>query len=59
MKLKRKPSKIGKLLIEEGYVTEEDINRALEIQAEEAEAANVPLGIALVHKGFITKEQRA
>ena len=57
MKPKRKPSKIGKLLIEEGYVTEADINRALEIQAEEAEAANVPLGIALVHKGFITKEQ--
>lgn len=45
------------LLIKEGLVKEEDIEKALEIQRRKAEAAKIPLGEILVKKGLISRDQ--
>jgi hypothetical protein len=49
--------KIGELLIKDGLVTKEDIERALEIQKEEIKESELPLGMLLVKNGRITKTQ--
>ncbi len=51
------PPKIGELLIQEGFVTQDDVNQALDIQRREAEAAKNPLGKLLLQNGLISKEQ--
>jgi type IV pilus assembly protein PilB len=51
------PPKIGELLIKDGLVKKEDIERALEIQKEENKESELPLGMLLVKKGLITKNQ--
>ncbi|MBW2248015.1 MAG: Flp pilus assembly complex ATPase component TadA [Deltaproteobacteria bacterium] len=49
--------KIGELLIKDGLVKKEDIERALEIQKEEIKESELPLGMLLVKNGLITKNQ--
>lgn len=48
--------RIGDLLVKEGFVKQEDIQRALTIQKEEAELAKYPLGQILVRMGAIQEE---
>lgn len=48
--------KIGDLLVKEGFVKQEDIQRALTIQKEESELAKYPLGQILVRMGALTEE---
>jgi len=50
------PFKIGELLIKEGFVKREDVERALEIQKREEEETKIPFGLILVKKGFLSKE---
>lgn len=50
-------AKIGDLLVKEGFVKQNDVKTALEIQAAEAEASNLPLGLLLVKKGLLTENQ--
>jgi len=49
--------KIGELLVKEGRVKKEDIERALEIQRKETKESELPLGMLLVKNGLITKNQ--
>ena len=49
--------KIGELLVKEGLVKKEDIERALEIQRKETKESELPLGMLLVKNGLITKNQ--
>jgi type IV pilus assembly protein PilB len=49
--------KIGELLVKEGFATEEDIERALDIQKSEKEEQKLPLGMVLVKRGLLTSEQ--
>ncbi len=49
--------KIGELLIKDGLVKKEDIERALEIQKQEIKESELPLGMLLVKNGLITKNQ--
>jgi type IV pilus assembly protein PilB len=51
------PPKIGELLVQEGFVTQDQIDQALDIQRREAETAKNPLGKLLVQNGLISKEQ--
>ncbi len=48
--------RIGDLLVKEGFVKQEDIQRALAIQKEEAELAKYPLGQILVLTGALQEE---
>jgi len=50
-------SKIGELLVREGFIKKEDVERGLEIQQKEAEESELPLGMLLVKNGLITKNQ--
>ena len=45
------------LLIKEGLVKEEDIEKALEIQRRKAEEAKIPLGEILIKKSLISRDQ--
>jgi len=45
--------KIGELLVKDGLVKKEDIERALEIQKEEIKESELPLGMLLVKNGLI------
>ena len=51
------PSTIGVLLVEEGIISQKDLERALEIQRGDAEGANTPFGLILVKNGFISEEE--
>ncbi len=53
--MKKQASQIGALLVKEGFVKEEDIDRALEIQKRDAEEIKMPFSMILVNKGFLTK----
>jgi type IV pilus assembly protein PilB len=44
----------GELLVEEGFVKEEDIQRALLVQKEEAELSKLPLGQILMRLGVLS-----
>ncbi len=48
--------RIGALLVREGFVRQEDIQRALEIQKKEVELSRYPLGQILVGMGAIKEE---
>ncbi len=50
-------SKVGLFLINEGLVKEEDMEKALEIQKQEAEESRTPLGRILVREGLLSKNQ--
>ena len=54
--VKKPASKVGSLLVKEGFVTEEDIARALEIQKKNSEEIKMPFGMLLVHKGFLSMQ---
>ena len=47
---------IDTLLVEEGIVSQQDLERALEIQGGDAELAHTPLGLTLVKKGYISEK---
>jgi len=49
--------RIGDLLVREGFVKQEEIQRALTIQKEETELARYPLGQILVRMGAIQEQQ--
>ena len=49
--------KTGELLIREGFITENDLNKALLTQKEEAEEADIPFDILLVKKEFLNASQ--
>ena len=51
------PSIIGALLIKEGFLTEEGLKRAIDIQKSEIEEIKMPFWSILVKKGFVTVEQ--
>ncbi len=51
-----KNMRIGDLLVREGFIREEDVQKALEIQREEKELSNYPLGQILVKMGAIKEE---
>ena len=47
---------IDNLLVEEGIVSQQDLDRALEIQSSDAILAHTPLGLTLVKKGYFSAE---
>ncbi|SPD72714.1 GSPII_E-like protein [uncultured Desulfobacterium sp.] len=49
--------KIGELLVKEGFLQEEKLKKAIDIQKKESEEIKMPLGMILVKKGFLTEEQ--
>jgi hypothetical protein len=49
-------TRLGSLLVKEGFVTEEDIEKALEIQKKDADEVKMPFSMILVNKGFLTKQ---
>jgi len=49
-------SNVASLLVSEGFVTEEDIESALEIQKKDTEEIKMPFSMILVNKGFLTKQ---
>jgi type IV pilus assembly protein PilB len=49
--------KIGELLVKDGLVKKEDVEKALEIQKQENKESELPLGMLLVKNGLITKNQ--
>jgi len=49
--------KTGELLIREGFITENDLNKALSIQKEEAKDSDIPFDILLGKKGFLNASQ--
>ncbi|MCD4720825.1 MAG: Flp pilus assembly complex ATPase component TadA [Desulfobacula sp.] len=54
---KQKEKKIGELLIREGFITEDDLDKALLIQKKEASDAEVSFDILLIKKGFLNASQ--
>jgi type IV pilus assembly protein PilB len=50
-------SKVGALLVKEGFLNEENLRRAFDIQQKEAEEIKMPFSNILVKKGFLTEEQ--
>ena len=48
---------IDTLLVEEGIVSQQDLERALEIQSSDVEVAKMPLSQNLIKKGFISEEE--
>ncbi len=48
--------KIGELLVREGFIKEEDVQKALAIQGQERSWADFPLGEILVKMGSLTQE---
>jgi len=54
--IKESASNVGSLLVKEGFVTEEDIESALEIQKKDTEEIKMPFSMILVNKGFLTKQ---
>lgn len=49
----RRYRKLGEILVEKGFITREELERALEIQKEEKK----PLGEVLIETGYITEDQ--
>ena len=50
--------RLGSLALRSKLVTPDQLRRALALQAEEAlEGRAVPIGVLLVRKGFLTREQ--
>lgn len=49
--------KTGELLVREGYLSSEDLNKALKIQQHERKEASLPIEDLLVHKGFLNLSQ--
>jgi hypothetical protein len=49
-------TKVASLLVTEGFVTEEDIESALEIQKKDTEEIKMPFAMLLVNKGFLTRQ---
>jgi len=47
--------RIGELLVKEGFVAEQDVQKALAIQQEEAMLVNLPIGQILIKMGFISR----
>jgi len=54
---KKVAPRIGELLVREGFLKKPDLKRALEVQRQEAEAADLPLGEMMVQRRLISKEQ--
>lgn len=54
---KKVAPRIGELMVREGFLKEEELKRALEMQRQDAEAADLPLGEMMVQQGLISKEQ--
>jgi len=52
-----KEPKIGELLIREGFITENDLNKARLIQKKEAKEADIPFDVLLRKKGFLNAYQ--
>ncbi len=48
--------RIGELLIKEGFITEKELQQALEIQKKEHEFATLPLGHVLIKLGVLTED---
>jgi len=49
--------RVGELLLKEGFITKEDLQRALAIQARDEAQAQLPMGELMVQRGLISKEQ--
>ncbi len=49
--------KTGELLISEGFITENDLNKALSIQKKEVQEADIPFDVLLSRKGFLNASQ--
>jgi hypothetical protein len=49
--------KVGALLVKEGFLNEENLIKAFDIQKKEAEEIKMPFSKILVKKGFLTEEQ--
>jgi hypothetical protein len=49
--------KVGALLIKEGFLNEENLRKAFDIQKKEAEEIKMPFSKILVKKGFLTEAQ--
>jgi len=50
------PLRIGDLLVKEGYVTESDLQQALEIQKQEKTQKSTPLGRILINMGIVSED---
>lgn len=53
----KKQLKIGNLLVKEGFISEEDLLAALEIQKKDAAEATLPMGELMLKRRMITSEQ--
>ncbi len=49
-------ARIGSLLVKEGFITPDDVKRALEIQRQDAEVAKMPLSAILLKKGLLSED---
>lgn len=49
----RRYRKLGEILLEKGFITREELDKALEIQKEKKK----PLGEVLIETGYITEDQ--
>ena len=49
--------RVGELLIKEGFISNADLQRALEIQEKEAAESMLPMGELMLQKGLVDKEQ--
>ncbi|MCF8067315.1 MAG: Flp pilus assembly complex ATPase component TadA [Desulfobacterales bacterium] len=56
-KNKQSVLKIGELLAREGFIKQANLEKALEVQKIDYDAASVPLGQVLIEKGFINEDQ--
>ncbi|MCK5164311.1 MAG: Flp pilus assembly complex ATPase component TadA [Desulfobacula sp.] len=54
---KQKEPKIGELLVREGFITQDDLDKALLIQKNEAKDADLSFDVLLLKKGFLNASQ--
>ncbi len=55
--LANKNLRTGELLVQEGFITEQDLKKALMVKEEEAKEASIPFDVLLVRKGFLNASQ--
>jgi type IV pilus assembly protein PilB len=56
-KEKQNEPRTGELLVREGFITQNDLTKALLIQKEEVKESDIPFDVLLVKKGFLNASQ--